>query len=284
MQNSTILKQLLHSGETLVMPDAYDPISAKIIEHMGFKAVQCSGYSFAIAKCYQNENQISIEENLALTENIVKSVDVPVMADGEDGYGDGEQLFNNIASFIKIGIAGINIEDQNLRDTFEPSRIIAQNRMLGKITSILQAKNEYKFPDFIINARTDALALDDRKNGLKIAIERGNSYLASGADLCFVPYVRNIDEVRLLAAEIKGPLSIAIGLPYNIDKITIKQCRDLGVARVSLPTLAIFTMIQALIKSLKSVEKSGDFSEILRNDLVFSDMKVLQEKLMTKIS
>lgn len=284
MQNSTILKQLLHSGETLVMPDAYDPISAKIIEHMGFKAVQCSGYSFAIAKCYQNENQISIEENLALTENIVKSVDVPVMADGEDGYGDGEQFFNNIASFIKIGIAGINIEDQNLRDTFEPSRIIAQNRMLGKITSILQAKSEYKFPDFIINARTDALALDDRKSALEIAIERGNSYLASGADLCFVPYVRNIDEVRLLAAEIKGPLSIAIGLPYNIDKITIKQCRDLGVARVSLPTFAIFTMIRALINSLKIVKKSGDFSEILRNDLVFSDMKVLQEKLMTRIS
>ncbi len=283
MQRHIVLKNLLQSGDTLIMPDAYDPISAKIIELLGFKAVQCSGYSFAISKCYRDENQISIEENLTITDHIVKSVDIPVMADGEDGFGDGEELFDNIASFVKTGVAGINIEDQNLRDTNESSRIINQNKMLDKINTVLKAKNEFNCPDFILNARTDALALEDRKSVLKIAIERANLYLNAGADLCFVPYLKNIDEVKLLVSEIKGPLSIAIGLPYNIDKISINQCRDLGVARVSLPTFAIFTMIQALINSLKTVKESGDFIDILSNGFVFSDMKILQEKLMTRL-
>lgn len=87
MKNSIALKQLLNSGETLVMPDAYDPVSARISQEAGFKAVQCSGYSFSVAACQQQEIDIGFAENLALTEAIVQPVSLPVMADGEDGFG-----------------------------------------------------------------------------------------------------------------------------------------------------------------------------------------------------
>lgn len=74
MNKSKILKDLLTGEETLVMPDAYDPVSARIIEQAGFKAVQCSGYSFSVAACRKTELDITLAENLALTEAIVKAV------------------------------------------------------------------------------------------------------------------------------------------------------------------------------------------------------------------
>ncbi|MGE5604566.1 MAG: isocitrate lyase/PEP mutase family protein [Bacteroidota bacterium] len=278
MQKSIVLKQLLQSDETLIMPDAYDPISARIIEYVGFKAVQCSGYSFSLSRCLRNELDISLIDNLSITKTIVDAVSVPVMADGEDGFGEGEELANNIKSFIKIGVAGINIEYQNIREKEISSRIIDKARMIEKIKTTIEVKKELNIPDFILNARTDALAAyQDRNEAIKVAIERANQYLEAGADLCFIPYVREIDEVRILSKEVKGPISIALGLAYNINKINIKQCRELGIARISLPTLAILASIKTQMNSLKSIYHSGEFDEILYKENILLDMDSLQK-------
>ncbi len=83
------------------MPDAYDPISAKLIENARFKAIQCSGYSFSIAAGYKREIDVSLDENIDRTRRIVESVDVPVMADAEDGYGGPEDVINTVERFIQ---------------------------------------------------------------------------------------------------------------------------------------------------------------------------------------
>jgi 2-methylisocitrate lyase-like PEP mutase family enzyme len=102
MENSKLLKSLIDSKETLVMPDAYDSISARIIEYLGFKAVQCSGYSFSIAACKMDEADINLIENLSITSKIVGSVSIPVMADGEDGFGGIEQIPDTIHNFTLL--------------------------------------------------------------------------------------------------------------------------------------------------------------------------------------
>ena len=101
MSPSKRLKDLLTAKETLVMPDAYDAMSARIIEQAGFKAVQCSGYSFSVAACKKHETDIGLEENVAITAKIVEAVSVPVMADGEDGFGDVEQIPNTIERYVR---------------------------------------------------------------------------------------------------------------------------------------------------------------------------------------
>ena len=282
MKKNSVLNKLIKADETLVMPNAYDPISAKIIEYVGFKAVQCSGYGFSVSKCYSKEADITLEENLAITKSIVDSVSIPVMADGEDGYGDNEEFLKNIKAFICTGIEGMNIEDQNLRGKCLESRIIPETQMIEKIKLAIQLKKELDCSGFVINARTDALLLEDRNEALKVAIDRANSYLEYGADLCFVPYVRELDEVKLLAKEIKGPLSIAIGMPYNIGNISINQCRELGIARVSLPTFTINSSIKALLDSLMSIKESGEFLEVMKREALFSDMNILNNKLLKK--
>ena len=154
--------------------------------------------------------------------------------------------------------------------------------MADKIKSAIEIKIKNNKPDFIINARTDALSsTNDRKEAQKIAIKRANKYIEEGADICFITGVRTLEELRLFSKEVNGPLSIATGLVYNINEFNINDCIELKIARVSLPTFAIFSIIKPLINNLKTIMKTGDFSEIIKNDLMFLDMNELNEKLLS---
>ncbi|MEL7670960.1 isocitrate lyase/PEP mutase family protein [Methanobacterium sp.] len=251
------LKELLNSGETLVVPDAYDPISAKLIENAGFKAVQCSGYSFSISAGYTREIDVTLDENIELTRRIVEAVDVPVMADAEDGYGGPEEVIDTVARFIETGVAGINIEDQ-IPDGKSKLSIIDADLMAQKIMVARQTAEIEGYSDFVINGRTDALkSTDDRYDGLEIAIDRANQYLDAGADLAFVTYAATLDEVKQIKKEVKGPVSIAAGQPYNINNFTINDLKKLGVARVSLPTLLIYSSLQAINNSLQYLKEDN---------------------------
>lgn len=269
MQNSKILKDLIHSDDTLIMPDAYDAISARIIEHLGFKAVQCSGFSFAIATCQKTEADIGFQENLSITKKIVDSVSIPVMADGEDGFGGLEQIANTIEGYVHAGVSGVNIEDQFPGAGNKPS-IVESAFMIEKIKAAKNAATLCGNPDLVINGRTDALtAYGERNKGLSEAIQRANIYLEAGSDIVFVTKVRTLDEAKLLVKEIHGPLSIAAGLHYNIDNFSINDLREIGVARVSLPTIAITAIIKSLLVTINSL-KSGEFTEIMDKNLLCS--------------
>jgi 2-methylisocitrate lyase-like PEP mutase family enzyme len=263
MNKSQQLKDLLVSKETLVMPDAYDPISARIIEQAGFKAVQCSGYSFSVAACRKNEIDIGLKENLSLTAGIVQAVSVPVMADGEDGFGGVEQIPNTIEGYVKAGTAGVNLEDQVL-DRQPGARVVDAAVMQEKIRTAKKAAKAAGNPDLVINGRTDALrTFTSKKDGLNEAVRRGNLYLEAGADLVFVTGVSTLEEVGVLVKGIKGPVSIAAGLANNLQAFSINDLKALGVARVSLPSIAISANIKALLQAMEAL-KSGVFKSLIQ--------------------
>lgn len=274
MNKSKKLKELLNSEETLIIPDAYDPVSARLVEMAGFKAVQCSGYSFSIAAARPKEIDISRNENLEITSRMVDAVGVPVMADAEDGYGDAMEVKRTVQAFMDAGVAGLNLEDQ-LLDGSHGVSIISSEAMVEKIQTAKET-TEAENPDFIINARTDALkSLDNREDALNLAAERANQYLDAGADLTFAPYVETIEEVKTLKKEVKGPLSVAAGMPYNIKNFSITDLEDLGVERVSLPTLLIYSSLKAIKNSLNHIEKDS-LMELDDKDLLY-DIKDLKD-------
>lgn len=245
------------------MPDAYDPISARIIEQAGFKAVQCSGYSFSVAACRKNEIDIGLKENLALTAAIVQAVSVPVMGDGEDGFGGVEQIPNTIEGYVKAGTAGVNLEDQVL-DRQPGARVVDAAVMQEKIRTAKKAAKAAGNPDLVINGRTDALrTFTSKKDGLNEAVRRGNLYLEAGADLVFVTGVSTLEEVGVLVKGIKGPVSIAAGLANNLQAFSINDLKALGVARVSLPSIAISANIKALLQAMEAL-KSGVFASLIQ--------------------
>lgn len=255
MNKSSILKKLLNSGKTLIMPDAYDAISAKLIEKAGFKAVQCSGYSFSIAAGYKSEIDVTLDENIEWTRRIVESVNVPVMADAEDGYGGPEEVIETVDRFIRAGVAGLNLEDQ-VMDGRKSLSIIDEDLMLQKIIITRETAEAEGNHDFIINGRTDALrSTEKRDEGLEIAIHRANQYLEAGADLTFITYVETLEEVKKITEEVKGPVSIAAGMPYNIQNFSTNDLIKCGVARISLPTLLIFSSLQGIRSSLEHLDE-----------------------------
>ncbi|MFZ0443012.1 MAG: isocitrate lyase/PEP mutase family protein [Methanobacterium sp.] len=266
MNKSKELKNLLISRKTLIMPDAYDPISAKLIEKSGFKAIQCSGYSFSIVDALKREIDISKQDNVNITGKIVDAVDLPVMADAEDGFGGPKVVLETVRMFMDVGVAGLNIEDQKL-DQGNKIRIINEEVMVEKIYAAREAAEVAENPDFIINGRTDALgSSENRDEALNIAVERANLYLKSGADIAFVPYVKTLEEVKTLKKEVRGPISIAAGMPYNINNFSIKDLENIGVSRVSLPTLLIYSSLESINKSLNRL-KNDDIRGIDRDML-----------------
>ncbi len=151
--------------------------------------------------------------------------------------------------------------------------------MTDKINKVIEIKNEFNIPDFILNARTDSLrSINNRNEALKIAIERCNNYLELGADICFVTYVQTKEEIKLLKKEINGPLSIAAGLPYNIKEFSINDCVEYGVERVSLPSILISASIKSMHSMLNEIMRSGTFNEIIKDDKLIN-INVLSELL-----
>jgi 2-methylisocitrate lyase-like PEP mutase family enzyme len=271
---STQLREILASPGTLVMPDAYDPLSARIIESLGFKAVQCSGYSFSLAACCLSEAEIGIERNLALTKSIVEAIQVPVMADGEDGFGDPPVVAETVRSFVRAGVAGINLEDQILGQP-GVAGVIERGLMVEKIQAAREAARQEGQPDLIVNGRTDALAVaTDRNAGMREAIQRANLYLDAGADLAFVTRVVTIAETKTLVREIHGPISIAAGLMYNVREMSIADLVECGVKRVSLPVVAICAMIEAVRGVLTEVRDTRGFASVLGENRLCSSEDV----------
>jgi len=267
-EKSRRLRGLIRAEETLVMPDAFDPLSARIIERLGFKGVQCSGFSMAAAAVLPAEADLGREANLNLSRAIAGAVEVPVMADGEDGFGGPEIVAHTIHAYVEAGLAGINLEDQVLGQP-GPKRVVAREVMIEKLTTARKVAGQSNNPDLVINGRTDALAVaSDRQAGLKEAAERANAYLAAGADLAFVTAVATMEEVRFLVREIDGPLSIAAGMPYNLRTMSVKALKDAGVARVSLPVIAILSVVRAMTKTWRSIRDTEDFAEILNQNQV----------------
>lgn len=262
------LRSLLETEQPLIMPDAYDAASARLIELSGFRAVQCSGFSMALASCAVAEPKLGFEEMLDITRRIVAAVNVPVMADGEDGFGGPDRVVDVVAAYADAGVAGINLEDQLLRVS-ETKGIIDPELMAEKLRAAREGALHQGSADLVLNARTDALAtMPERTAGLRESVSRGNRYFEAGADLVFVTGVKTAEEARLLVQEINGPISVAAGLVYNINDVSIKELRACGVARISLPTIAVLSAFAAIRHTLSVVRETEEFATLTQEGRV----------------
>ena len=270
MNNRQLLRELLKAEQPLVMPDAYDGLSARLIQIAGFKAVQCSGFSIGLASRAAAEQSVDLEKNLDTTRDIIRAVTIPVMADGEDGFGPPITVYKTVCAFLDIGVSGINLEDQVLPPP-KTKGVIDPILMVEKIQAAREAAEYRQAADMVVNARTDALAAcDNRNKGIDEAIIRGKKYLEAGADLVFVTAVATPEEAKQIVSGIGGPVSIAAGMPYNMKTLTIGQLRACGVARVSLPAIAVFSAIQAISRTLSIIRDSDSFEGIIKEGLLCS--------------
>jgi len=276
MKRSTLLKNMIAERKALVCPGAHDVISAKLIERAGFRACQVSGFGLSASYLGLPDMAfLSFSEALDFSKNIIDAVEIPVMVDADTGFGNAINAMRVTEEFIKIGAAGMNIEDQVFPKRcghLEGKQIIPMEEMVLKIKACIEVKKKLD-PDFVINARTDAIAV----SGVDEAIRRGNAYADAGADLIFIEAPRTKEDIKRLIKEIQAPISINLFDAVSGGKtplISIDELREMGVARISIPVGPLFAAIRGMINYL-DVIKDGIAEG--RDDLVvpFAEFKEL---------
>lgn len=232
-EKSQLLRKLVRDPKILVMPGAHDGLSAKVLEAAGFQAIQCSSWGMAVAAGLPEGDIFNFAENRETTRQIVRSVNVPVNADVEDGHGGPRHAYHCAREMILVGAAGMNMEDKARREApTEPVRLVSLETQLEKIAAVLQARRELG-SDFFLNARTDALTVTgaDPTEAVKEAIRRGNAFLEAGADMVFVWGTPDRDQIQTLTKSIAGP--VAISGSHRSEGPSVQELQELGVARVS---------------------------------------------------
>lgn len=259
-RKTTRLKNLLVPGKPLICPGAYDALSAKCIEAAGFQGIQVSGFGVAGAMLGVPDVAIlSLTQMVDATRNICRAVDIPVMADGDTGFGNAVNVYHTVQLFEDAGAAGINLEDQVFPKRcghMDGKMVIDVDEMIGKIHAAVDARRD---PDFIINARTDAGTM----YGIDEAIRRGKLYAEAGADMIFLeaPKFGELDELKRAVKEIGIRCSIGIVLGGKAPVLTYEQYCELGLARLSFPVAPIAATFQALRQSMNKLALNQTFVE-----------------------
>ncbi len=255
---AAVLRKKLNERRALVVPGCHDALSAKVIEAAGFEAVQVSGFGLAgslLAK--PDVGLLEMKDVLDLTWNIIRAVNIPVMAAIDTGGGNALNAMAIAERLIAMGAAGLNIEDQVFPKRcghMEGKQVIAAEEMAGKVRAIAQAR-ERLGSDLVINARTDACAV----YGLGEAIRRANLYLEAGADMAFIDGIRTRADIERAVREIQGLYSVNLmdGVTgVKTELVPIPELARMGVARVSIPVASIMVAHKALKEYFEALHAS----------------------------
>lgn len=249
------LRALILAPELLVMPGAYDALSARVIAESGFAAIQCSGFGMSASRLgLPDYSFLSLSDMLAATKPIVDAVDLPVMADGDTGFGNAVNAWYAVQAFERIGCAGINIEDQVAPKRcghLDGKTLVPIEEAVAKIRACAEAKQDQ---DFVINARTDALAV----GGIEEVVRRGNAYLDAGATMVFVDGLSDKELARQAVSRIRGPVAInVVEGGKSPGQFTFTEMQEMGIARVSLPGTLLMAGIQGMQDALEAVRANG---------------------------
>ena len=243
------LRELHKAPPILVMANAWDAVSARIVESEGYPAVATTSAGVANSLGYADGGAVPPPEMIQAIARIARAVSVPVSADVEHGYATApDALVDVVLKVIAAGAVGVNLEDHVPGMTvLEPVAV-----QCDKLAAVVKAAAKSGVP-VVINARTDVFlkSMGAPEGRLAEAIARGNAFLEAGADCVFVPGVRDKETIASLVAGIKGPINILAvkGSP------SITELEAMGVARVSVgsgPHRATAALMQSIARELKS--------------------------------
>ena len=265
MKRTTQLRELLKAGKTVFVPGCYNAMSAKVLDQVGFPAIYMTGYGTSVSLLGMPDAGLATMSEMHMNARyIANAVKVPVIADSDNGYGNAINVIRTVREYIQTGVAAIHIEDQIIPKRcghVAGRRVIPIDEAVGKYQAADYARKEID-PDFVIIARTDARGahggtLDD-------AITRANAYLEAGADMAFVEGPTDVDEVKRICAEVKGPIL------YNQTGISPRfsqeELQELGIAMAIAPGATFRATIMAVYDLAVKIRDEGPLAEKRFND------------------
>src|SRR5205814_8586188 len=244
----------MHRGRLLLLPNAWDVASARIIEESGFGAIATTSAGVAFTLGYPDGQRISRQEMLASVERIAAAVQVPVTADVEAGYGNRpEDTALTARGVIEAGAVAMNLEDAT-GDAENP--LLDLSLQIEKIKAAIEETRRAGVP-IVLNARTDVylLQVGTPERRYELALKRLASLRDAGADCLFRPGVRDSETIRRFVVDLQHPINILAGP----GSPSIPELEKLGVARVSLGSAPMRATLGLLRKMAEELNSSGTY-------------------------
>ena len=273
MKPTTQLRALVKKGRFLELPSAYDPITARLAQSVGFKTVYCGGFVTGGSTCI-SEPLLTMTEQIRVASGMAHAVDIPVVMDAGAGWGEPLHTMRTVHECIRAGIAGVHIEDQLFPKRAHYHTYVAHNIPLDeyrdKIRLACEARDAAD-PDFVIIARSDAC----RIQGLKEAIKRVNVGADVGADLGLIFPQSHADTV-------KAPKLAKVPLIYvqsrgNRDRRPLyswSQLQDMGYGGCIDAIFAVGIQFHFMKQALEELKKTGDYTGMTEDEFVVARKQV----------
>jgi carboxyvinyl-carboxyphosphonate phosphorylmutase len=248
------LRELINRKEGLVVPGAYDAVSARLVEQAGFPVVYMTGYGVSAARLgLPDMGFAGLGEMVDQARNMAAAVSIPLISDADTGYGNALNVRRTVALYEAAGVSGLHLEDQQM-----PKRcghlagkvVVSPEEFAAKIRAAVDARTD---PDFVIIARTDAIAV----NGLDDALRRAEGAVKAGADMLFVEAPTTEEQIERVARAFDTPLLFNYAPGGRSPLLPFARLRELGYAVILLPVDTLFVAARAIQSFLRSL-REGD--------------------------
>jgi 2,3-dimethylmalate lyase len=254
------LRECLAAPEILVVPGVYDAVGAKLVERAGFDCVYLTGAGLSMASMGMPDIGLaSFAEVLNRLGVIADSTDLPVIADGDTGYGGVLNVVRTVKEFERCGAAGIQLEDQIFpkRCGHEAKRrCVPTAEMVSKIGAALDARAS---DDFVVIARTDARMGE----GIDAALERALAYEAAGADVVFLESPESTDEMRRFCATMKAPTMSNMVEGGRTPLLSRDELEEIGYSLAIYPNSILRLVARQVERFLTHFRATGETTSML---------------------
>jgi len=273
--NGKKLRELFQREPLVVAPGAYDAFSATLIENAGFEAVYMSGAALTLSLLGRPDiGYLSQTEMINSVRNIASAISVPLIADGDNGYGGPIQVMRTIEYYIKAGAAAIQMEDQIFPKRcgfMQGKQLVSKEDAIAKIKAACYVREKFD-PDFVIIARTDAIAV----NGIEDALDRANAYRQAGADVVYIEAPPSREIMERIGKELDCAWRMTIYAEgCHTPLLSNDELTALGFKLVIHPATLPCTVAKAMQEALRRFKLKGTPEDCEDMVLSFDDINAL---------
>src|SRR5262247_1603352 len=255
MSRRRVLRRLVDQKAGVVVPGAYDGVSAKLVERAGFPAVYMTGYGTSASRLgLPDLGFAGLAEMADHARNLAAAVTIPLIADADTGYGNALNVRRTVAAYEAAGVAALHIEDQVAPKRcghLSGHQIIPRGEFAGKIRAAVDARRD---PDLLIIARTDAISAE----GFDEALRRGEAAANAGADVLFIEAPRDEAQVEHVARAFDMPLLYNYASGGRSPLLPFPRLRELGFAVIILPIDTLLVATKAMVSFLTELRARDD--------------------------
>jgi isocitrate lyase len=261
-------RQVLRDEPYVFTGGVYSPLDAQIAARVGMKAIYLSGYSLAMASGWPDMGLLTMTEVARTASMVASAVEVPVIADADDGYGNALSTMRTVAEFVKTGVAGIHLEDQRFPKRcghIAGKTVVSREEALGKFRAAIDERNRLD-PDFVIIARTDAYGAVG--GSLEEAIWRGRAYADAGVDLVWCELSSAAREPAIAFARAMRETHPRLPLAFNYsssfkwsadpDPLAFRELGELGYRFIFITLYAAHAGTYATWNALEDLAKNEE--------------------------